>query len=265
MINGEKISYGFGWERGALQGSPMIHHGGGIFGYTTFGLYLPLEDVYVIGLSNCDCGNVTSVTMRAAAIALGKPIPSVNDAMVLSEEQLSKWIGSYEFERGVIRYVTQENGKIFSQREGSTKLQIYPMSEDRYIFEDGMIEYNFEIKAGKKIATFVNAGEKLIGNEIDKAPPTARLEIELDSKQLTKYVGKYELAPTFHIVISTADGHLYAQATGQPQFELFAESETDFFFKVVEAQVVFTLDDTGEVTMLTLLQGGGVMPGKKIE
>ncbi len=264
LIDGKEISYGLGWGRSQLQGSPMVHHGGGIFGYSTFELYLPDEDLYVIGLSNCDCGDVDMVTTRAAAIAMGQPIPDVKNAINLTDEKRSKWIGSYEFEEGVIRFITKEGNQIYSQRKGSTKLPIFPMSEDRYIFEDGMIEYNFNIVTGKKVAQFERGGKVLIGNEIEMAIPKPKKEITLDPTQLMKYVGKYELTPSFHIEVTTKDGHLFAQATGQPQFELFAYNKTDFFLKVVEAQVIFTINDKGLVTMMTLHQGGGVMPGKKL-
>lgn len=265
LANGEDISYGFGWIKDDLRGSKMIHHGGGIFGYTTFGIYLPDEDVYVIGLSNCDCGDVTTVTTKVAAIAIEKPIPSIKDAIELSAVQVDKWTGAYEFEEGVIRHITKEEGKLFSQREGSTKLPIYPMSENQYIFEDGMIEYHFTSVDGKKKVAMRRGGEDMIGNEIDKAPPAAKKEISLSKETMEQYIGKYELAPSFHIEVSVTEGKLMAQATGQPAFQLFAENETDFFLKVVQAEIKFTKDDTGDVTMLTLYQGGGVMPGKKIK
>ena len=55
-----------------------------------------------------------------------------------------------------------------------------------------------------------------------------------------------------------------AQATGQPKFELFPTSETEFFLKVVEAQVTFVRDEAGKVTQLILNQNGRKMPAKKI-
>ena len=51
-------------------------------------------------------------------------------------------------------------------------------------------------------------------------------------------------------------GRLMTQITGQPKFELFAESETKFFLKVVEAQVEFFTDASGAVTHLMIHQGG---------
>ena len=58
-------------------------------------------------------------------------------------------------------------------------------------------------------------------------------------------------------------GQLMTQATGQPKFPMFAESETNFFLKVVEAEVEFFKDEKGEVTHLVLHQGGRDMKGVK--
>ena len=55
-----------------------------------------------------------------------------------------------------------------------------------------------------------------------------------------------------------------ARATGQPKFELFPSSETDFFLKVVDAQFTFVKDEQGKVTQLILNQDGRKMPAKKI-
>ena len=63
----------------------------------------------------------------------------------------------------------------------------------------------------------------------------------------------------------TADGgHLFAQATGQPKFELFAKTPTEFFLKVVDARIVFSRSDDGKVSHLTLYQGGQEVPGRKV-
>jgi len=90
-------------------------------------------------------------------------------------------------------------------------------------------------------------------------------EMKVDTAVLNKYVGEYELAPTFKITVTQVNGALKAQATGQPQFELFAKSENTFFLKVVDAQVEFVKNDKGEVDQLILHQNGRDIPGKKIK
>ena len=46
------------------------------------------------------------------------------------------------------------------------------------------------------------------------------------------------------------------QGTGQPKAEVFPESETNFFAKVVDAQLTFVKDASGKVTHLVLHQNG---------
>ncbi len=83
-----------------------------------------------------------------------------------------------------------------------------------------------------------------------------RKEITLAPKTLAEYAGSYEISPTFQIVMTVEGDHLMTQATGQPKVPVFAESETKFFLKVVDAQVEFFRNDKGEVTHLVLHQGG---------
>ncbi|HKS27173.1 MAG TPA: serine hydrolase [Pyrinomonadaceae bacterium] len=96
-------------------------------------------------------------------------------------------------------------------------------------------------------------------------PPKERKAIQLDAKILDAYVGQYELAPSFVITITRDGNRLYAQATGQPQIELFAQSETEFFITVVDAQISFVKDEKGQVTQLILHQNGQNVPGRKIK
>ena len=57
---------------------------------------------------------------------------------------------------------------------------------------------------------------------------------------------------------------LFIQATGQPKFEVFPESDKDYFLKVVDAQITFETDAQGKATGLVLHQGGD-KPAKRIE
>jgi len=88
-------------------------------------------------------------------------------------------------------------------------------------------------------------------------------EITVSPKVLAQYVGTYELLPTFSIAITLEGDRLMAQATNQPKFPLFAESETLFFLKVVEAQIEFVKDDKGQIANLVLHQNGRDQKGAK--
>ena len=94
--------------------------------------------------------------------------------------------------------------------------------------------------------------------------PRERRVATVDPSIYDAYVGEYQLAPTFTITVARAGNRLLAQATGQPQVELFPESETKFFLRVVDAQITFVRNEQGQVTGLILHQGGRDMPGRKI-
>ena len=97
------------------------------------------------------------------------------------------------------------------------------------------------------------------------APPKPRKEIAVDPSLLAGYVGEYQLAPSFALTVTREGNQLFIQATGQSKLPVFPESETDFFYKIVDAQVTFVKDTGGQVTGLVLHQGGRDVPGKKVK
>lgn len=96
------------------------------------------------------------------------------------------------------------------------------------------------------------------------APMKQRTAIELPAATLARYVGIYEFAPDFALEVTMADGALWAQATGQGKLRLWAESETDFFLKEVDAQLTIVRDATGAATSVVLHQNGQHPKGRKV-
>jgi len=96
------------------------------------------------------------------------------------------------------------------------------------------------------------------------AAPVERKEITLDPKIFDRYVAAYQLSRSALITISRDGGHFYTQLTGQPKIEIFAESERNFFLKVVDAQLRFDVDAQGAATRVTLHQNGADMPARRL-
>ncbi len=95
--------------------------------------------------------------------------------------------------------------------------------------------------------------------------PKERRIIQVDPTTNQAYVGRYELRPDFILTVTLEGGRLFVQGTGQPKFEIYPESETEFFLKVTDAQLTFVVDDAGAVTGLILHQGGRDLPAPKLE
>ena len=95
--------------------------------------------------------------------------------------------------------------------------------------------------------------------------PAPRTVAKVDPSIYDQYVGKYELRPDFIMTVTRAGDSLITQATGQQTIEIFPESETRFFPKLMEATIVFEKDASGKVVALVLTQGGRDQRAKKIE
>jgi D-alanyl-D-alanine-carboxypeptidase/D-alanyl-D-alanine-endopeptidase len=95
-------------------------------------------------------------------------------------------------------------------------------------------------------------------------PARARVAIALPPSVLDHYAGRYQLFPGAEFRIRREGTRLMARLTGQPFFEIYPESETEFFYKVVDAQLSFETNADGAVTGLVLHQNGMDQTAKKI-
>lgn len=89
-------------------------------------------------------------------------------------------------------------------------------------------------------------------NKIAQYPP----EITVDPAVLATYEGIYQMTPNFALAIRAEGGRLFVRATGQNEYELFAESENRFFMRIVDAQGTFLRNKDGVVDRLLWHQGG---------
>lgn len=262
LNNGEKINYGYGWAINEIKGSPTVEHSGGIFGYVTNAIYLPKEDVFVAIYSNCDCNAPGQVSTKMAALAIGKPFLDKNDVISVKSETLKKWVGVYDFEDGVTRIITLEDDQLYSQRAGGTKFVLLPTKKNTFSFEESFATLQFQ-ENGKEIkAVFANRIEKTTGVKTDRAIPQHN-EIQVEPAVLKQYVGVYEIQPEFDITVTLEDEKLMSQATGQQKFQIFPETPTKFFLKVVDAQMEFVENEKGEFDSFILYQGGQEIKGTK--
>jgi CubicO group peptidase (beta-lactamase class C family) len=164
----------------------------------------------------------------------------------------------YAFGLGV---ATTNGHKIIAHNGGiegfNTSLGYYP--DDKLVIA---VLGNINGGAPDQIAS--SLGKVALGEKV--VLPAERKEITLPPQTLQKYVGSYELTfpgQSVPLVIILEDGKLLAQLGQQPKFPIFAESETLFFNKVVDAQLEFVKNDKGDITGLVLHQNGRDIKGAK--
>ncbi len=86
--------------------------------------------------------------------------------------------------------------------------------------------------------------------------PQVHKAVTMSAKQLDTYAGQYTLAPGFVLTVSREGDQLFAQASGQGAFPLFASAKDAFFAKVAPMTIDFARDAAGNVNALVLHQGG---------
>lgn len=87
--------------------------------------------------------------------------------------------------------------------------------------------------------------------------------VEVAPEVLARYVGTYEVSPDFIIDVAAGDGVLVVQATAQPRFVVYPQSDTRFELDVVKAAIEFQVAADGTVTGLVVFQDGQEMSAKK--
>ena len=146
--------YGFGITHDQLRGQDMLQHGGGIFGFSTYLLYLPDEDVTAAVLYNADSGRPPAIgtdtlARMLAARAIGKPYPQ-KQAIKVDAAALGEYEGVYRIDKDAARALRVVDGKLTSQRTGSPSYMLVPIGKDDFLFEEGLSRMRFERDADRQ-------------------------------------------------------------------------------------------------------------------
>ncbi len=267
LKSGVPVQYGYGMGVFDLAGRRVQMHGGDIPGFTTIVARVPEERLFIAILSNNEASDPRpdDVALRIAAKALGQPLEEIK-TIPLDPKALADYPGVYRFDEQTTRAIFQEGGKLFAQRAGGQKQELAATAPDELVYADRMNRLHFRRDAQGKV-TGVDfsplSGIRQTGTRTTDPLPQERQAVKVDPSIYDAYAGEYELAPTFSIAITREGDRLFAQATGQPRFEIFPASESRFFLKVVDAEIELVRGADGKVTGLVLHQNGRDMPGKR--
>lgn len=91
----------------------------------------------------------------------------------------------------------------------------------------------------------------------------ARKVAKIDLKTYDAYAGEYAIGPQLFTITREGDKLMFS-VPGQGKVEAFPESETKFFFTVIDAQVTFMKNERGEVTELLFEVNGMKLRAKRV-
>lgn len=279
---------GLGWHTTDVSGTAVIWHNGGTGGYRTFTGFVKggKKGVVVLANSTASVDDIglhllnPSSPLQTVKPSIAKKLQTVIDSKGIQKgietyHQLKKaQADKYEFAEtelnnlGYYYLNANEIDKAIAVLKLNT--EAYPKAFNVY---DSMGEaYQKKGDKEKAIANYKKSVEINPANEngiqqlkaLGANMADIIADVEIADDILESYVGQYELMPNFILTISKDGKQMKAQATGQPQFPIFARAENVFYFKVVPAQLTFNTNAASKVESVTLLQGGQEIVGKKL-
>ncbi len=138
LSDGEATGYGYGWRIQSFKGQDVIAHGGGIHGFSTMGLRMPDEQIFIAVLSNDpDSESRTGLLARQVVNLLHGKLARY-ETVEVDPASLEKLVGVYRIDDETIRAVTVEDGQLFSQRTGGPKQEALPLSADTFFYADDL-------------------------------------------------------------------------------------------------------------------------------
>jgi hypothetical protein len=97
--------------------------------------------------------------------------------------------------------------------------------------------------------------------------PSKHSEISLPQTELDRFVGRYDFGNGFVVSVTHPGATLWVRRegiNGEPGAPVYPEGPSAFFWKMVEAQISFTLDANGAVTAAAFREGDMHVQGKRL-
>jgi CubicO group peptidase (beta-lactamase class C family) len=91
-----------------------------------------------------------------------------------------------------------------------------------------------------------------------------RPAVALAPERLAVLVGSYRITPMLTFTVTRLGARLFAEASGEPAFEIFAASETEFFYRRLDIQLSFELGPDGRAAAVVLHRRGRDLRGARI-
>jgi CubicO group peptidase (beta-lactamase class C family) len=252
-------SYGYGFMKDYSQYGYEILHTGGTLSFSSIISRYVDKNVTVIALVNSASYDTIPLKEDLADIVFGirHDIPKAPKEVEIDKSVYKNYAGRYTLAIGSDVEVTTDGEHLFAQISGQEKIEILPESEVKFFSKKVNADISFELDKNNKVIGFTLFQS---GNYIKAVKNTEEVSkensIPVEQSILDSYAGIYDMGKGATITVTSDNGHLYAQLTGQDKFEIFSQTETKFYYKVVIAEIDFNKNADGIVDSLTLKQSG---------
>ena len=172
LNDGEVVDYGFGFGLRKIRGKSSVEHGGGIYGFSTFALWIPEEQIYASVLTNIP-GRQPSpgvVAKKLAAYAMGNPYPEF-EAQTLPAATLQRYQGVYELDEEQL-ILSVEDGKLYLQPGGRAKREISVANQTTLFFPNSLNYFEIILDSSGEVSGMKMYQDGQPGDEIARRTST---------------------------------------------------------------------------------------------
>jgi CubicO group peptidase (beta-lactamase class C family) len=139
-------NYGYGWMMDSVYGKKVVEHGGGIFGFVSFILRVPEDQICIIVLDNQPSpAGPGKIAFDINALLNGKPysIPHERVAITVDTVTLKQYVGAYQLNPNFIITITLENGQLMTQATNQPKFPVFAEKKNFFFLKvvDAQIEF----------------------------------------------------------------------------------------------------------------------------
>jgi len=147
----EHYAMGLGWEviLDLPNGEYALEHGGSDQGVKTIAVLLPRSKRGLVVLTNGDNGMFVYNNIIKESIDIGENILEymrgsvAREAIVLPDEILNRYVGTYLDSYGRTLTVVKENSILILSGEGVPTVKLYPEAENKFFIKDFDVQFEF--------------------------------------------------------------------------------------------------------------------------
>jgi serine-type D-Ala-D-Ala carboxypeptidase/endopeptidase len=256
----DRVKIALAWQVESRQGREIAWHGGMTGGYSAFVGFTTDGERGIVVLTN--------VARDVSEIGLAALLPETTvrpqpKEITLPPEVLAEYTGRFRMALGFDLVVRSSGSELKVQ-----DAPVFAIARDEFFIKAVGARLSFERDAAGKVSgvTLHRTDRDVHGTRVTDEPtatPTPRAEIKVDPAELQRYAGRYRLWPGVVLFVTTENGQLFIQVTGQPRVPVFPSAPDEFFYKVVDAQLSFQRAVDGSVSSVVLHQNGQDLKGAR--
>lgn len=239
-----------------VRGLPLVMHDGSTDGFFSFMVFEPASKRGVVLLSN------SRYDVRDIALHLMQPeYPLVPRRMAIDHapSDLERLPGVYEEQGGAGFEIASYGNRLLLVRKGQPMRDVFAEAPGRLFTDDARPLIVETEGAAMTLSLYLRDGTPQ--KAIRRSAPTTTF-VPLSAADMIRIAGRYRLPEGDELLITSKDGRLYAQLTGQGALEVLPWSPRKLVYRDVDAALEFA--PGGPSPSMAILQGGNRTPGLRI-